>query len=519
MTTPRSSHRFGARFVSVVLFLVYALAFGSGNDAGAQAQVAASIQPQTATSGTLGAGTTWETPWYVIDSGHDGPTVLITGGVHGNEPAGYRAAEQIRDWPISRGKLVVMPQINRLGLAANIRWSPDHRNDRQRRDLNRSFPTSEREDALTEHTRAIWEFITRHQPDWVFDLHEGFDFHRLNANSVGSSVIAFPDQRDFAKRIQQAVNADVDPQRRFDLLAKSGPSVGSLARACHEQLGAVSFIFETTFKDQPLSLRTRQHRRMVSTALQSIGVISEDCVDRLAPQATSGITSVALFDDSGANEAKVMKVLEGRPELLVRQVGRYDMRPGVLDQFDVLVFPGGSGSKQGNAIGPAGRDHVRQFIRDGGGVVGICAGAYLCSSHYSWSLNLMNAAVFNTTVEIPGKGRKSMWYRGPATDVDVELSERASRVLGVSGTQSIQYQNGPFLSPGDNDSLPEYETWAYFRTENGIYEPQKNTMVGAPAIVFARYGEGRILAISPHFESTPGQAGVIPRAIAHVSSN
>ena len=118
MTTPRSSHRFGARFVSVVLFLVYALAFGSGNDAGAQAQVAASIQPQTATSGTLGAGTTWETPWYVIDSGHDGPTVLITGGVHGNEPAGYRAAEQIRDWPISRGKLVVMPQINRLGLAA-----------------------------------------------------------------------------------------------------------------------------------------------------------------------------------------------------------------------------------------------------------------------------------------------------------------------------------------------------------------------------------------------------------------
>lgn len=151
--------------------------------------------------------------------------------------------------------------------------------------------------------------------------------------------------------------------------------------------------------------------------------------------------------------------------------------------------------------------------------MGICAGAYLCSSHYSWSLNLMNAAVFNTTVEIPGKGRKSMWYRGPATDVDVELSERASRVLGVSGTQSIQYQNGPILSPGDNDSLPEYETWAYFRTENGIYEPQKNTMVGAPAIVFARYGEGRILAISPHFESTPGQAGVIPRAIAHVSSN
>ncbi|MDV6030305.1 MAG: hypothetical protein F9B45_09395 [Phycisphaera sp. RhM] len=519
MTTPRSPHRFASGFVSVVLFLVSALAFGSGNDTRAQAQPAASTQSQTATSGTLGTGTTWETPWHVVDSGHDGPTVLITGGVHGNEPAGSRAAEQIRHWPIRRGKLVVMPQINRLGLAANIRWSPDHRNDRRRRDLNRSFPTSERDEALTEHTRAIWEFISRHQPDWVFDLHEGFDFHRLNADSVGSSVIAFPSQRDFAKRIQQAVNADVDPQRHFDLLSKSGPAVGSLARACHEQLGAMSFIFETTFKDQPLSLRTRQHRRMVSTALQSIGMISQDCVNRLAPQPARGVTTVALFDDSGANEANVMKVLEGRPDLLVRQVGRYDMRPGVLDQFDVLVFPGGSGSKQGKAIGPAGRDHVRQFIRNGGGVVGICAGAYLCSSHYSWSLNLMNAAVFNQTVEIPGKGRKSMWYRGPATDVDVELTDRASQVLGVAGTQSIRYQNGPILSPGDNNSLPEYEPWAYFRSENGIYEPQKNTMIGAPAIVFARYGQGRILAISPHFESTPDQSGVIPRAIAHVRSN
>ncbi|QDV45951.1 Succinylglutamate desuccinylase / Aspartoacylase family protein [Stieleria neptunia] len=516
MQKPRIPHRFTGRLLSALLILISALGLAGGEIAPVEAQVAASIQPPTATSGTLGTGTTWETPWYVIDSGQDGPTVLITGGVHGNEPAGFRAAEQIRHWPIRRGKLVVLPQINRLGLAANIRWTPDHRNDRQRRDLNRSFPTSERDEALTEHTRAIWDFITDHQPDWVFDLHEGFDFHRLNADSVGSSVIAFPGQRDFAKRIQQAVNADVDPQRHFDVLAKSGPVVGSLARACHEQLGAVSFIFETTFKDQPLSRRTRQHRRMVSTALLSIDVIAEDCVDHLAPQPSRGITNVALFDDSGANEAKVLKVLEGRPELRVRQVGRHDIRPEVLDQFDVLVFPGGSGSKQGKAIGPDGRDHVRQFIRDGGGVVGICAGAYLCSSHYSWSLNLMNAAVFNQTVEIPGKGRKSMWYRGPATDVDVELTDQGSQVLGVSGTQSIQYQNGPILSPGDNDALPEYEPWAYFRSENGIYEPQKNTMIGAPAIVFARYGHGRMLAISPHFESTPGQSGVIPRAIAHV---
>jgi hypothetical protein len=414
--------------------------------------------------------------------------------------------------------MIVLSQINRLGLAANIRWSPDHRNDRQRRDINRSFPTTDSDEALTRHTQAVWDFVAQHQPDWVFDLHEGFDFHRVNSESVGSSVITFPRQLEFARRIQQAVNADVDPKRHFDLLAKTGPAVGSLARACREQLGAESFILETTFKDQPISLRTRQHRQMVSTALQMIGLIKEDCVDLLAPKATSGITNVALFDDSGANEAKVLEVLRGRPELLVRLLGRKEMRPEVLEQFDVVVFPGGSGSKQGNAIGEQSRDHVRQFVRDGGGVVGICAGAYLCTSHYKWSLNLMNAAVFNKSVEISGKGRKSMWYRGPGTSVDVELTDRGAQVLGITGTKSIQYENGPILSRGDKPSLPEFEPWAFFRTENGIYEPQKNTMIGAPAIVYARFGQGRVLAISPHFETTVGHESVVLSAIEHVSN-
>ena len=67
----------------------------------------------------------------MIETGVPGPTVLIVGGIHGNEPAGFRAADQVRHWPINRGKLIVIPKLNRLGVEANIRWSPDHRNDRE----------------------------------------------------------------------------------------------------------------------------------------------------------------------------------------------------------------------------------------------------------------------------------------------------------------------------------------------------------------------------------------------------
>ena len=45
---------------------------------------------ETISEGWLAKGTKWETPFYVRVSGQDGPTVVITGGIHGNEPAGAR---------------------------------------------------------------------------------------------------------------------------------------------------------------------------------------------------------------------------------------------------------------------------------------------------------------------------------------------------------------------------------------------------------------------------------------------
>ena len=136
---------------------------------------------------------------------------------------------------------------NRLGLEARTRWFPPTRNDRKLRDLNRNFPTLSSPEAVTGLAREIWAFVKEQKPDYVFDLHEGFDFHHQNPKSVGSSVIAFPAQRELAAHLIAKVNQTVDAEKPFDLLAGSGPVNGSLARACGEQLKARSFIFETTF--------------------------------------------------------------------------------------------------------------------------------------------------------------------------------------------------------------------------------------------------------------------------------
>ena len=103
---------------------------------------------------------------------------------------------------------------------------------------------------------------------------------------------------------------------------------------------------------------------------------------------------VAIYaDDGAATKPKVGQCLPGKMGFDVQWVSAEDIRGGALDDFDVVIHPGGSGSKQAAALGEDGRKQVRQFVKRGGGFIGICAGAYLASAHYPWSLDLLNARV------------------------------------------------------------------------------------------------------------------------------
>jgi len=446
--------------------------------------------------------------------------------MHGNEPAGARAAEQIRHWPIVKGRLVVVPRANVPGLAANTRFLPDVAKDQ--RDLNRNFPADDKGDTRSVIAAAIWELAGKEKPDWVLDLHEGYAFNRSHQpaegrkKSVGSSLIYFKgDAMDaIARKMQSAVNATIDnADRKFTLLDR-GPINTGLARATIRHFGARAMILETTFKDQPMSLRTRQHRTLVNVVMRHIGMIDHDCVDVLA-STDDDTTVVGIYDAAGTGGSGVRRVadiLEKTGRATVHHLGPTDMRDDVLARFDAVVFPGGSGSKQARAIGTEGRQAVQRFVKAGGGYIGICAGAYLCSAHYDWSLHLVDTACFNKTVDIPGVGKKSMWYRGSATTLPMELTEQGKAIFGdVPMRVQVRYHNGPIVSPKGKPNLPTYLPLAHFRGEQVRYEPQRGTLVDTPAIVASRFGKGRVIAISPHPESTPTLHPIITGALRWVT--
>ena len=479
------------------------------------------LGPGVLPAAELASGTRWATPYFIVEGSAPGPTILLTGGLHGDEPAGARAAEQIRHWSILRGRLVVLPRANQPGLKAGIRHLPEL--PREQADLNRNFPrTGEKNEASSLIGGEIWRLAQEFKPDWVIDLHEGYHFHQIHSKSVGSTILASRpgDQRSrpVVTRMLAAVNATIeDPRKQFVPLR--GTANGSLARAAAERLGANSLILETTTREQPLSLRTRQHRLMVRTLFQDIGMLGEGASTMTRPREELGLR-VALYDAGGVGGSgprNVLEVMKKIPRSLTWRVGPSDIREGALAHFDVVIFPGGSGSKQAAALGIEGRNQVRTFVEQGGGFVGICAGAYLAAANYEWSLKICDYKTFCEARDIPGIGRRSMWYRGPSSTVRMELTSAGRQILGDrAGTFPVRYHNGPIVSPAGFDGIPDYQVLASFRSEVTHYEPQTGTMVNTPAIITGSFGQGRVLSISPHPESSRDLHSMVARGIQWV---
>jgi glutamine amidotransferase-like uncharacterized protein len=214
---------------------------------------------------------------------------------------------------------------------------------------------------------------------------------------------------------------------------------------------------------------------------------------------------VALYDAEGSTGKGVPRVKEllGKEkdvELVVFKPE--DIRAGKLAGFNVVMFTGGSGSKQAEAIGEEGRAKVREFVEGGGGYIGICAGAYLACSGFSWGVKVLDA-----------KTASPKWRRGEG-NVKLELTERGREVFGASSGQfDVRYVNGPILVPAGAELLPDFEPLAHFRTELAKNDTPVGVMVNSPAIVAGNCGKGRVLVSSPHPEQTPGLEHFVAKAV------
>jgi GMP synthase-like glutamine amidotransferase len=223
-----------------------------------------------------------------------------------------------------------------------------------------------------------------------------------------------------------------------------------------------------------------------------------------APAKTKPL-KVAIFEGKGASGGGIDSTearIQSLPQATVTRVKAEDWATIDLKAFDVVVFSGGSGSAQAEAIGEAGRNNVREYVRGGGGYVGICAGAYLACSNFKWGLGILNAGTVS-----------SKWQRGQAF-VDLEITDDGRKLLGdVRGTFKVRYHNGPIIKPAERTDVPAYTPVAFFRSEIAEYGSPVGVMVNSPAQALGTFGKGRVFISSPHPENTPGLEDFIPRGV------
>ena len=207
---------------------------------------------------------------------------------------------------------------------------------------------------------------------------------------------------------------------------------------------------------------------------------------------------VAVYNDIGGGDRgsnNMELALSDKDKYDVIRVDASDIRKGILNKIDVLIQPGGSGSKQGKQLEDSGRDSIREFVKRGGGYLGVCAGAYLSTSFYDWSLNILNAMVID----------REHWARGSG-DVVLKFTEEGKKFFNLNvDTVVVQYNQGPLLNPYIMDDITPYKELATFKTEIAENDAPPGVMLGTTAIAMGVYGNGKVISISPHFEKREEQ--------------
>lgn len=234
--------------------------------------------------GYLLEGTKYETPIFHFRGAKEGPAVLVIGGTHGNEPAGFEAAhqllEQFSQSPLTKGEIFIIPEANKLADRRNSRRVRVPLGvDKEMGNLNRSYPGNSYSLPLGREALQITELIRERDIDLLFDLHESPVFHLESQDStgdyhgLGQTLIYTPNEEAtwLAMVVLDQLNGTIPPGVKQFSLAP-GPIKHSAAWSAGEYFQMPAFTLETC-KQLPIEERIQYHLQIVRIVLTELGML------------------------------------------------------------------------------------------------------------------------------------------------------------------------------------------------------------------------------------------------------
>jgi hypothetical protein len=252
----------------------------------------------------FGKGTPQELDVFKIYGRESGPTVMIMGGIQGDEPGGFLSADPYADLCLKKGNLIVVPRANFRSVVLNNRGPFG--------DMNRKFEDNLPDEPELKVVNILKSLMA--ESDLLLNLHDGSGFYRpvwesdmLNPKRYGQSIIA-----------DTAVYVRESDGRTLDLKKSAEEVIARLNNAISEPLYKYHFFnMETTREDTQFreQRKSATYYALTRLGIPAFGIETSKQLPSLEMKIHHHILAVNAFLDIFGVEVEHPGIILAKPAL------------------------------------------------------------------------------------------------------------------------------------------------------------------------------------------------------------
>lgn len=236
--------------------------------------------------------TDYELNVYKIHGELPGKTIMLIGGIQGNEPGGFLSVDHYADISLSKGRLIVVPRANFQSIVLNRRQIND--------DMNRKFAEDQKSNYETKIVAILKKLIA--ESDCLLNVHDGSGFFsevwkgpNRNSMKYGQSIITDCESYvnpktgqvlelgKIAQSVCKAVNKNIkNSDHHFHFNNHKTKDKSSLHKEQRKSAtyyalytcGVPSFGIETS-KSLSIETKVRQHSLAINAFMENFGIVPE----------------------------------------------------------------------------------------------------------------------------------------------------------------------------------------------------------------------------------------------------
>jgi predicted deacylase len=205
-----------------------------------------------------------------------GPTILIIGATHGNEPAGYYGIKEFmnklnrQEYTLKKGKIIFIPSVNYCGLQLNSR------NHNIVGDINRLYRDRENNNIIN---KLIINFSKT--SDFIIDFHEGVDYANKSDETLGSTITPAETEKslEVANIVINNLNKIIDIEYKKFKINHNKKISGTFREFA--DINKLNYILiETTGQRnvQPINIRVQQCVNIITSVLENYNIINKNFI-------------------------------------------------------------------------------------------------------------------------------------------------------------------------------------------------------------------------------------------------